>query len=199
MQLIMSPVSPYVRKVRVLVREAGLEDRITETPVTTSPLDSAALAVSANPLGRIPALVRDDGPALYDSRVICRYLDSLSDTVFYPEPRLWEVLTLEATAEGLLDSAVAMTYELRFRGDAVWTDWLDAQWAKIKRALDALEDRWISHLTGQLNMGHIATACALDYLDLRHDDRGWRDGRPALCAFQARFSERDSMRKTAPA
>jgi glutathione S-transferase len=197
MQLIMSPASPYVRKVRVLIREAGFEDRISEVPVTTTPFDSAETALAANPLGRIPALVRPDGPALYDSRVICRYLDSLSDMNFYPEARLWEVLTLEATAEGIIDSAVSMTYESRFRGDAAWPDWLDAQWAKIDRALTALEDRWTSHLSGPVTMGQIATACALGYLDLRHAGRGWRAGRPTLAEWAKRFSARPSMQATA--
>lgn len=199
MKLIMSPASPYVRKVRVLIREAGLTGRISEQEVTTTPLDTAPEAIAANPLGRIPALVRPDGPAIYDSRVICRYLDQMSDAGLYPDSALWEVLTLEATAEGLLDSAVTMVYETRFRGDAAWSPWLDAQWAKIDRALNALEALWLSHLAGPLTMGQIATGCALGYLDFRHGDRDWRGTRPALAAWYAAFSDRPAMQETAPA
>lgn len=196
MKLICASASPYARKVRVLIREAGLEDAITEQAVTTSPMDSAPQALVANPLGRIPALIRAEGPALYDSRVICRYIDSLAETTLYPEARLWEVLTLEATAEGILDSAVAMTYEIRLRGDAAWPDWIEAQWAKIDRALDALEARWMSHLSGPVTIGQIATGCALAYLDLRQPDRDWRAQRPALADWAGRFSARATMRAT---
>ena len=199
MQLIMSPLSPFVRKVRVLLREADLLDQVEEVHISTTPMASAPEAIAGNPLGKIPSLVRKDGPAIYDSRVITRYLDTLADHDFYPENRLFEVLTLEATAEGIMDAAVGMTYEMRFRGDKAWDDWLDKQWEKVTRALDAIEERWMSHLDGPLTMAQIATGCALAYLDLRHDARNWRDGRPALAAWEARFSTRPAMQDTVPA
>ena len=200
MQLIMSPASPYVRKVRVAVRELGLEDAVTEVPVSTTPLASAAEALAANPTGRIPALVRDDGPALYDSRVITRFLNAHAGGTLYPEARLWEVLTLEATAEGLTDSAIAMVYQARFVGsEGPSADWIEAQWGKVKGALAALESRWMSHLSGPLDMGQIAVGCALGYLDLRHGDRGWRSVAPALADWYAIFAERPSMAATNPA
>lgn len=199
MQLVMSPASPYVRKVKVMIEEAGLQDRVRDCPVSTTPLDSDPDAVAANPLGRIPALIREDGPAIYDSRVICRYLDDTFSAGLYPEQGKWEVLTLEATAEGLLDSAVSMVYEQRFRGDMIWQPWLDAQWEKVTRALDALEQRWMSHLSGPLHMGQIAVGCALGYLDFRHGDKDWRVGRDALSGWFEVFSARSSMIATAPA
>ena len=198
MQLVMSPASPYVRKVRVLIREAGIEDRIEEVPVATTPMETAPEVVAANPLGRIPALLRPDGPAIYDSRVICRYLDESFEAGLYPDHGLWEVLTLEATAEGLLDSAVNMVYEKRFRGDLLWQPWLDAQWDKIARALDAICERWMSHLAGPVHMGQIAVGCALGYLDFRHPDREWRKGRGALDDWFAVFAERPAMTATRP-
>lgn len=198
MQLIVSDASPYVRKIRVLIREADMTEHVEEVEVTTTPMDSASEAVAANPLGRIPALIRADGPSLYDSRVISRYLDASFGTDLYPETRLWEVLTLEATADGILDSAVGMVYEARFRGENAWTPWLDAQWSKIDRALTAVEERWMSHLSGKVTMGQIAMGCALGYLDLRHGDRDWRSGREALKSWYEGFSERPSMRETAP-
>lgn len=198
MQLIMSPASPFVRKVRVLIREANALDNVKEVEVTTSPMASAAEAVAANPLGKIPSLTRADGPTIYDSRVICRFLDETLGAGLYPQKGLWEVLTLEATAEGIMDAAVGMTYEMRFREDKAWSDWLDKQWDKIDRALDAIEARWMSHLQGPLNMAQIATGCALAYLDLRHDARGWRDSRPTLANWEEGFAKRPAMQDTKP-
>ena len=115
MKLISSPASPFVRKVRAVILETGLGDRIEELRVATTPLATADAARAANPLGKIPALIRDDGRALHDSRVITRYFDARANGGLYPETRLWEVLTLEATADGILDSALSMVYEARFR------------------------------------------------------------------------------------
>ena len=100
MQLIMSPLSPFVRFVRVAVRELGLEDAIEEVRADTTPYTTPDVLRTANPLGKIPALVRDDGPAIYDSRVILRYLDTVAGGRLYPESRLWEVLTRKDRAGG---------------------------------------------------------------------------------------------------
>lgn len=197
MQLIMSPTSPYVRKVRVMIREANLTDAIEEVAVTTTAFASDSTAISANPLGKIPSLVRSDGPALYDSRVITRFLDDYANANLYPAARLWDILTLEATADGLMDSTVSMAYEARLRPETEQSPaWIEAQWEKADRAITAINDRWISHLHGPLNMGQIGTACALSYIDFRHDARNWREGRKALADWHADFSERDSMKAT---
>lgn len=199
MKLISSPLSPFVRKVRVLLIETGLADQVEVMNVTTTPLDTDPQAAAANPLGKIPALIRQDGPALYDSRVITRYLDAQSGGRFYPEARLWEVLTLEATAEGIMEAALAMTYEARFRPEELrHAPWVEGQWAKAARALDAVNARWMSHLAGPLDMSQIAMGCALGYLDFRHDARGWRRENPALSDWYATFSRRESMVATAP-
>ena len=108
MQLIASPLSPFVRKVRVLLHEVGLDDRVTVVNLATTPLETDPNAASANPLGKIPALVREGGATLYDSRVITRYLDDMAGGGLYPQTRLWEVLTLEATAEGIMEAALAI-------------------------------------------------------------------------------------------
>lgn len=199
MRLIASPLSPFVRKVRVILLEAGLADSVEVVNLATTPLDTDPRAASANPLGKIPALIRADGATLYDSRVITRYLDHLAGGGFYPEARLWEVLTLEATAEGIMEAAVLMTYEGRFRPeDMQYAPWVEAQWHKIARALDAIEGRWMSHLAGPPDMSHIAVGCALGYLDFRHAARGWRNGHPALAAWYGGFATRPTMAKTAP-
>ena len=199
MQLIMAPASPYVRKVRVAIRECGLDHQVTEVEVATTALDPAPEALAANPTGRIPALVRDGAPAIYDSRVITRFLNAHAVADLYPEARLWEVLTLEATGEGMLDSAVGMVYQARFVGtDGPSADWIEAQWAKVTGALSAIEGRWMSHLAGPLDMGQVAVACALGYLDFRHGDRDWRAIAPALGDWFTTFSDRPSMIATIP-
>ena len=199
MQLLSSPASPFVRKARVLLLETDQED-VEVRDVTSSPMGGEAALNAANPLGKIPALIRDGAPTLYDSRVITRYLNDRAGADLYPQARLWDVLTLEATGDELMTIAVAMTYEARFRAKPglVWQDWLDAQWVKVDRTLDALESRWMSHLHGPLDMGQISVGCALGYLDLRHDARNWRARRDALSAWYATFAERPSMQATAP-
>jgi glutathione S-transferase len=204
MRLYHSPSSPFVRKVMVLLHEADATDRVTLVPVMGTPLDPGTLPVDRNPLGKIPALERDDGPTLYDSRVICRYLDDLLGAGLYPAaPRLWDTLVLEATADGMTDAAVLMRYEMHVRPAAARSsEWLEAQWAKVDRALTALEERWTSHLSGHpsgsVDMGQIAVGCALGYLDFRQAERDWRSGRPGLSAWFDQFNTRPSMLQTAP-
>lgn len=201
MKLFSSNASPYVRKVRVVIREAKLTDRIEEVPTPTTLLESNPGLTAANPLARVPSLTRDEGPTLYDSRVICRYLDATAGAGLYPEARLWEVLTLEATADGILDSAVTgISYEKRLRpAEKVMEEWMDAHWAKVARAVKVVNDRWMSNLAGPVDIGQIAMGCALGYLDFRHDERNWRQGCDALSEWYARFAERDAMKATAPA
>jgi glutathione S-transferase len=200
MRLYHSPTSPFVRKVMVLLIESGLRDRVDLVPAGGTPVDAGTMPVAQNPLGKIPALERDDGPAIYDSRVICRYLDDLAGGRFYPKgAALWETLTLEATADGILDAALLMVYEWRLRPeDKRLPDWVEGQWAKIDRTLDAIEQRWLAHLNGPLGMGQIALGCAMGYLDFRHSDRGWRAARPGLAAWEAGFAARPSMQATRP-
>jgi len=197
-----SPTSPYVRKVMVLLHETGMLDSVTLSESTGTPVDPQTMPIAANPLGKIPALERADGCTLYDSRVICQYLASLSakGRAFYPAgPALWEVMTLEATADGILDAAILMRYEVVLRTEAQRSAaWLEGQWAKIARSLDALESRWMAHLEGPVTMGPVAVGCALAYLDLRHAARDWRAGRPALARWEADFASRPSMQATLP-
>lgn len=200
MKLYHAPASPFVRKVMVLLHEAKAADRVTLVPVSGNPLDPGTIPVDRNPLGKIPALERPDGPTLYDSRVITRYLDATLGAHLYPAaPRLWDALVIEATGDGIAEAAVLMRYEMTVRPEATRSpDWAEAQWGKITRALAALEGRWMSHLSGPLDMGQIAVACALGYLDFRHGDRNWRRDHAALAAWAASFSARPAMQMTAP-
>lgn len=200
MKLLSADASPFARKVRVLLHEANLTEAVDVVAGMTTPFDTNPDVAAANPIGKIPTLLRTDAPALYDSRVITRFLDNHAMSGLYPESRLWDTLTLEATADGIMDAAVSMTYEKRLRpAEQQSPDWLDAQWKKVTGAADAITDRWMSHLSGPLDMSHIAVGCALAYLDFRHDDRGWRTGHTELAKWYETFAERDSMKLTAPA
>jgi glutathione S-transferase len=200
MRLFYSPTSPYARKVVVLLAETGQTNAVELTLGSGTAIDTGTTPLAHNPLGKIPTLERDDGPALYDSRVITRYLDEHFKAGLYPNgSRLWETLTLEATADGILDAALLMVYETRIRPeDKRFGAWVEGQWGKIDRALDALEARWMSHLHGPLDMGQIAVGCALGYVDFRHGARNWREGRPLLAAWEAVFAGRDSMKASVP-
>ena len=198
MQLLISPASPFVRKVRVLLREADLLNVVEEVEVSTTPMNPAPEVIAMNPLGKIPALIRPDGPAIYDSRVITRFLDDRAGGQLYPQSRIWEILTLEATADAIMDATVSMSYETRLRPETEQSsDWIEAQWGKASRAIAAVNNRWMSHLSGPLNIGQIGVACALSYIDLRHDARGWRNGNDVLAQWHAEFAQRDSMTATA--
>lgn len=200
MRLFHSPASPFVRKVVVLLHELDITDTVTLDLVQTTAFASDTALVVSNPLAKIPALVRPDGTTLYDSRVICQYLNDLHKGGLYPEgARKWETLTLEATGDGIMESAVSMTYEVRLRPEAEQSpDWIEAQWAKVSRALGVLNARWMSHLHGPLDMGQISVACALGYIDFRHGVRDWRKGNDALAAWYEAFDSRPSMQATVP-
>ena len=199
MKLLYSPASPYVRKVRVLAIEAGLMDRIELAKVTITPVGPDAALCASNPIGKIPTLVLDDGGALYDSRVICEYLDGLHDkNRMFPEhgEARWTALRRQALADGILDAAVGTRYETFLRPEELrWAEWVEGQLQKVRRSLDALE---VEALGEGLDIGTISVACALGYLDFRYAQEGWRDSRPRLAAWYEGFSARASMSDTRP-
>ncbi|MDZ4395330.1 glutathione S-transferase [Cypionkella sp.] len=199
MLLYHSPATPFGRKVMVVILELGLKDQVEVIHVSGTPLAPGSLPVAQNPLGKIPALQTDAG-VIYDSRVICRYLNDLAGGTLYPSaPALWQTLTREATVDGILEAALAMVYEVRLRPeDKQFPEWIEAQWAKASRALDLIEAEWMDHLNSPLDMPQFALACALEYLDFRLDARNWRQGRPKLAAWQAEFAKRPAMQATKP-
>ena len=202
MQLYLSPLSPYGRKVNVVLKEISRVKNI-EVKVSLAsgtPLDPGNSPIQYNPLGKIPVLIREDGVALYDSRVICRYLDSLATLDLYKNNNQhWEMLTLEATAEGIIDAALLMAYEWRLRPEEIrFPDWIEGQWSKVDRALDTLENKWMEQLDDKLNIGQIGVGCALGYLDFRNADRDWREKHKTLSNWFNGFSQRESMSTTVP-
>lgn len=192
-----SPASPFARKVRVAAACLGLEDRIEIVPaVTSDPEDELR---RQNPLGKIPTLVLEDGTTIFDSRVIVDYLDTLAgDRTLVPagDGRV-AALRLQALADGILDAAILQVYEGRFRPEEKHHEpWLDYQAEKVTRALDALE-----HDLPQagVDIGTIALACALGYLDFRFG-AGWRENHPRLVAwFETVAPEIPGFAASAPA
>lgn len=201
MQLFSAAASPFVRKVLVLAHETGLIERLRIEPVTISPISPDDRLNAGNPVGKIPALLMDDGTALYDSPVICEYLDTLDHagpTMFPTGAARWPVLRRQALADGIMDAAVLCRYEAALRPeDLRWEDWSTNQQAKISRALDALEAE-VDVFADATDIGTIAIGCALGYLDFRFADNDWRRGRPKLAAWYEAFAQRPSMQQTRP-
>ncbi|QUJ76056.1 glutathione S-transferase [Sulfitobacter albidus] len=200
MKLYYAPTSPYVRKVMILLEETGQRDAVELVNTATTPIAADAGLLAKNPLAKVPALERPDGPTLYDSRVITAYLDDRAGGRLYPQgARRWDTLTLEATADGILDAALLMTYETRLRPeDKRMPEWVEGQWDKIARGAAALNTRWMSHLQGPLDMGQIAVGCALAYVDFRHGERDWRSGNDGLSGWFRDFESREWMQSTTP-
>ena len=199
MRLLSAPPSPFGRKVKMTAHMKGLLDRIEVESVDT--LHANPRLAAQNPLSKIPVLILADGTQIYDSKVICEYLDSLS-----PSPRLfpasgperWKTLTLGALADGIMEAALLSVYEKRFRPEDKWVpSWLERQQAKIDAALKMLESappQWGAHP----EYGHLALAAALGYLDLRLEGR-WRTGHPRLVAWLDAFSNAvPAYARTAP-
>lgn len=199
-EIFSSPATPFGRKVLVAAAECGMSDRVKVTMASGNAVDPGTMPVAKNPLGKIPVPIRPDGGALFDSRVICRYLDHISGAGLYPEGEaLWDVLVLEALADGMTDAALLVVYEARIRPEALhYPPWVEGQWAKVARALDAVEADWLPHLTEKPDMAQIALGCGLGYLDFRLAARDWRATRPGLADWFAVFSQRLSMVATQP-
>lgn len=201
MELIWAGASPYARKVMLVAHELGMADKIKTTDGSGTPVAPNATTTSYNPLGKLPCLIPDDGPAIYDSRIICQYLIAeVEGQKLLPEGSArWQALTLESLGDGICDAAILIRYETVLRPENLrWADWLDGQWAKIDRALDTVEDRWAAHLSGPFDLGQAALGCALGYLDFRYGDRDWRAAHPKLNAWNEKFLARDSTIATAP-
>jgi len=202
MKLFYSPASPYVRKVLVLAHEKKIADQIEPINTTANPVKINEVLLAHNPLGKLPCLVLKDGRAIFDSSVITAYIDSLSEPRINPDvgSDRFDALTLEAMSDGMLDACLLMRYESTLRPkEKFWPDWYDGQMAKVDNTLDLLETRLMPVLNGKINIGVIAIACALGYLDFRFSDKKWRDTRPNLASFSTKMGERPSMKATQPA
>jgi glutathione S-transferase len=198
-KLFWSPNSPFARKVVATAILNQLDGRIER--ITLNPHESSAELLAANPLSKVPCLITDDGVALFDSPVICEYLDSLEGVpaVFpQPGPARWKALKLQALGDGIMEAAVLRRgLEASSGGppDAVRATLAARQKAAMARALDLLE-RESPHRT--LDIGTITVAAALGYLDLRFAADGWREGRPGLATWFAAIGHEPALARTVP-
>ena len=201
MKLWYSPASPFVRKVLILAYETGLIDQLELVDAATTAINPNNDLAKDNPVGKIPTLVTDDGMSIFDSRVICEYLDGMHDgEKLIPESGTERInaLTTQAMGDGILDAAVGTRYELFLRPqDKQWQEWVDGQMRKVIQSLDVLET-WRGAKLQDIHIGSITIAAALGYLDFRQPDLGWRQGRPILTQMYETFSQRTSMLETTP-
>ncbi len=195
MKILFSPTSPYVRKCLVAAHELGLQDRIQLLPSNAHPVQRDRAIIESNPLGKVPTFFTDDGQVLYDSRVICEYLNDQAKGNLLPAsgtPR-WETLTRQSLGDGILDAALLARYEDVARPEHLrWPEWRAGQLDKAETSLRHLENR--AALPQGVDLGNIAIGCALWYLDLRFADFAWRERFGAVAQWYASFSERPSMR-----
>jgi glutathione S-transferase len=195
MQIYFSPTSPYVRKCLVAAHELGLDGRVRLLPSSANPVTRDREIIAKNPLGKVPTFITDDALVLYDSRVICEYLDDLAKGSLFPAAGTdrWRALTLQSLGDGILDAALLARYEDTARPEALrWADWRAGQLDKATTSLDHLEAE-PALLGGPLHIGLIAVACALWYLDLRFSDFNWRAARPKVAAWYEEARKRPSL------
>ena len=201
MKLYYSGASPFVRKVMVSAIETGLDKKIEKVPTAVSPVSPNKDLAKDNPLMKVPTLVLDDGTALYDSYVICEYLSAKSKGAkLLPDSgkARWQVLALHATANGITEAGLLARYEEVLRKpEQRMSEWVQGQIAKVNNGLDQLEKN-PKLLAGRVNLGQIATACAIGWLEFRKPAGDIRQGRPKLFAWYDKFVQRPSMQATLP-
>ena len=187
-RLFYAAASPFARKCRVVIRERGIAG-VEE--VKADPLASPQALISANPLSQIPTLVLDDGAGLFDSPVICAFLDTVGAGPALSPAADFAVQRRQALGDGIAELALKLRYE-QVRAENERSSGAQARWREgIYRGLDAAEAE--DRPQDRFDIGEIALCCALSYLDLRHDDMAWREGRPKLTALAARLEQRPSF------
>lgn len=199
MKLYYSTSSPFVRKVMMVAEELGLLDQIEKEPVQAHPVNRLQTLIALNPLGQVPTLVTDDGQVLYDSRVICEYLNEKANgTLFGDKDSRWGILSELTALDGSLSALVATRYEISVRPvELQWLAWVDAQMDKARTTLDYFEGKAES-LEGREDIALLGLACLLGYLDFRFAHFDWRKSYPKLDAWHAKFSQRPSVLNTVP-
>lgn len=196
MKITASGASPYVRKAMACAIVRGIDGQLEHWKIaTTDPVLS-----DSNPLGKVPTLITDQGVALFDSPVICEYLDSIGSAApLFPVagPARWAALRLQAIGDGILDASQPRRREIGLPQDEGRIGYIDLQRGKVSRAIDILEKE-ASSLGQFKTVGDIAVACALGYLDFRFANEPWRPGHPKLEAWYASIVNLPAFARTAP-
>jgi glutathione S-transferase len=199
MQLLYSPTSPYVRKVRIVAIEKGLDSRIEL--VDAAPYPDPTVAAALNPLGKVPALRLDDGSVLYDSPVICEYLDTLGDGARLLPPSgsaRWQALRVQALADGVMDAAASIVLERRRPSELQSEAAIDRATTALRRSVIALSNDLGDELTAPFDLARIACATAIGYLHFRLPDIDLGLDDPRITRWWNLISERPSVILTAP-
>lgn len=200
MKLYYSSASPFARKVMMTAAEVGVLDRLDVVPAAVLPTVPNATVAVLNPLMQVPTLALDDGSSLFDSKVICEYLDTEFGGHVFPREgaRRWNALRANALADGIMNAALLIRYEVTARPEALrWPAWIDGQRLKIAQGLDHFD----AHPPAggdALDIGGVAVACALGYLGFRFAEDRWLDGRPRLKAWFEPVALRESFVRTVP-
>jgi glutathione S-transferase len=185
----------------VTAHHLGLSDRIEKLPSKAHPIDRDKTIIPHNPLGKVPTLLTDDGMALFDSRVICEYLDDLAKGSIFPKEGAarWRALADQALADGILDAALLARYEARMRSEAERSaDWRAGQMDKIATGI-AHFGKSLAAGSKRLDIGTISLGCALGYLDFRFADYDWRAANPGIAAWYGEVAATPAMQATQPA
>ncbi len=201
MKLMYAKLSPFTRKAVVAIAEKNLTSKVEFVPTEVGHSKINTDLMQINPIGKIPALVTDEGENVFDSSAIIDYLDELQ-----PQPRLipprgaarLRALRLNAVADGLLIAGVLAKAEMSRPTERQWPEWIKQQWAKVGECLEFLEAELVAH-EADLTIGEIAAGCALGWLDVRAPEEKWRGKHPDLAQWFAIFGERPSMAGSRPA
>lgn len=197
MKLFSSPTSPYARKARILIIELGLEQAVEI--INAVPMENPADLQATNPIGKVPALVMESGQALYDSPVICEYIDAQNGNKFLPASgdERWDNLRRQALADGVIDASFNRTME-RLKDENMQSElWLGRWQSAIARGVTEIE-KDVAGKGDRFDLGDVTAAAALGYLDLRHSDLEWRKGHDDLAAWFETVSKRPSVSQTVP-
>ena len=201
MKLHWSPRSPFVRKVMVFAHEAGLAGRIETVRTLVAMMQANRYLMRVNPIGKIPTLITDYGMVLFDSTVICEYLDSLhgGPKLFPQEPqRRWQALRWHALGDNMLDNLVLSRSETLRPKPQQSTEYLAALELKTRNSLSYLDNEAAALGAAPLGIGHVTVGVVLGYIDFRFPALGWRDGNRKIAAWYETFSQRPSIRNTMP-
>ena len=198
MKLLARPASPFVRKVRVMVHEIGLGEQIEEI-MLASPEEMMSEMPKYNPLGKIPALILDDATVIYESKVICEYLDSLHDgEKFFPAEFdvRWKTLLLQGLADGIGEAVVIAVMNKFNRPEKfVYEPAISFQLEKVERGLLEVNGQ-VSDFNKLGRIGPLSVACAIGYIDFRFPNLSWRDQNQELAKWYSAFCELPSMKAT---
>ncbi|VVT51156.1 Glutathione S-transferase family protein [Kosakonia radicincitans] len=201
MQLFYATTSAYVRKVMVCASVLGLADEIERLDSAAHPIERDERIAVFNPLAKVPALRTENGLCLYDSWVICEYLNARARGDLYPAQgdARWRSLARQALGDGMIDAALLARYEFSARPpEKQWQNWADAQLKKVAAALAEIESQVSSFSAHPNDIGLIAIGCALGYLDFRFAGLNWRAGHPLTAAWFALFDAHPAMAATRP-